>query len=892
MASSSAHSAHVKRFHGADVRKGFMSHLHNYFASKGITTFKDQEIERGHTIGPELVKAIRESRVSIVLLSENYASSSWCLDELVEILKCKHASGQIVMPIFYDVDPSHVRKQKGEFRKAFEKTCEGKTEKEQQRWIKTLGYVATIAGEHSRNWTDEAAMVEKLVTSVSNILNVTPSRDFDGVVGMEAHFIELYSLLCLECDDVKMIGIWGPAGIDELEKLDALARERSWFGFGSRVIVTTQDTNILKAHGINDIYHVDFPSKEEAVEILCLSAFKQNHVRDGFEEVASKVAELCGNLPLGLCVVGSSLRGESKNEWELQLSKIESSLDRKIEDVLRVGYDKFSKKDQSLFLHIACIFNDHYFDDGLTTMLADSNLDVENGLKTLAVKSLVQLPYRGTGSIIGILLNMSKMSKFSISGKAFEGMRNLRFLRIYGESDTLRILGDIEYLPRLRLLQWKFYPRERLPPTCQPECLVELHMPYSKLEKLWDGVQPLPNLKEMDLSYSFKLKEIPNLSEATNLEKLTLMSCTSLVELPSSIRDLHKQKELWMTSCKNLRVIPKNINLASLERVEMNGCSQLRTFPDFSSNTKYLDVRDTKINDVPASVVGRRSCLDELFLGNRSLTRLTHVPESVRLLYLRNSDIKKIPDCVIGLPGLEILKVQNCRKLVSLQGLPLSLVLLDATECGSLKSVCFSFYEPRAYITPNNCKCVRLEKDAIRVSSPFYNPRREFTFLNCLSLSEEARKVIIRRWDYMCVLLPGKKIPAEFTHRATGNSLFISQGKFSAPSTFTACLLLSPAKRVRWNPQIFCRLISNGVLISELLYHSTRSYNDLLTEHLLVFSGALFKEHICLEEDATTSEIQFEFICAGNDDTIIKCGVQILMKPLRSQKMKAEWREE
>lgn len=158
MASSSALTCsrryHVfPSFHGPDVRCKFLSHLHYYFASKGITVFKDEEIERGHTIGPKLVQAIRESRVSIVVLSEKYASSSWCLDELAEILNCKEAFGQIVMTVFYDVDPSHVRKQSGDFGNAFEDTCQGKTEKDRQKWSKALTYVAKIAGEHSLNWS-------------------------------------------------------------------------------------------------------------------------------------------------------------------------------------------------------------------------------------------------------------------------------------------------------------------------------------------------------------------------------------------------------------------------------------------------------------------------------------------------------------------------------------------------------------------------------------------------------------------------------------------------------------------------------------------------------------------------------------------------------------------
>ncbi|CAL9224315.1 unnamed protein product [Arabidopsis halleri] len=77
-------------FHGQDTRKAFLSHLRKHFNSNGITMFDDQGIERSQTIAPALVRAIREVRISIVVLSKNYASSSWCLNELVEILKCKN----------------------------------------------------------------------------------------------------------------------------------------------------------------------------------------------------------------------------------------------------------------------------------------------------------------------------------------------------------------------------------------------------------------------------------------------------------------------------------------------------------------------------------------------------------------------------------------------------------------------------------------------------------------------------------------------------------------------------------------------------------------------------------------------------------------------------------
>ncbi|CAL9224011.1 unnamed protein product [Arabidopsis halleri] len=970
MASSSSSSPsdfkryHVfSSFHGPDVRSGFLSHLHNHFETKGITRFKDQEIERGHTIGPELVQAIRESRVSIVVLSEKYASSGWCLDELVEILNCKEASGLIVMTIFYKVDPSDVRKQRGDFGNTFKKTCEGKTEEVKQRWIKALTDVATIAGEHSLNWANEAEMIQKIATDVSNKLNVTPSRDFEGMVGLEAHLTKLDSLLCLECDEVKMIGIWGPAGIgkttiaralfnqlstgfllscfmgtidvndydsklclqnqllskilnqkdmkvhhlgaikewlhdqrvlivlddvDDLEQLEVLAKETSWFGPGSRIIVTLKDKKILKAHGINDIYHVDYPSEKEALEIFCLSAFKQSSPQDGFEELARKVVELCGNLPLALCVVGSSFYGESEDEWRLQLYGIEINIDRKTEHVLRVGYDKLLEKHQSLFLHIACFFN-HESVDYVSTMLADSTLDVENGLKNLAAKSLVHISTHGrirmhcllqqlgrqvvvqqsgepgkrqflveakeirdvlanetgTGSVIGISFDMSKIGAFSIRKRVFEGMRNLKFLKIY--NGNVSLLEDMKYLPRLRLLHWDSYPRKSLPLTFQPECLVELHMQSSKLKKLWRGIQPLTNLKEINLGYSSSLKEIPNLSKATNLKTLRLTGCESLMEIPSSISNLHKLELLHASGCFKLQVIPTNINLSSLKMVCMNNCSRLRSFPDISSNIKILDIRYTKIKEIPASIVGDLSSLDILLIGSRSLKRLTHVPQSVKSLVLSNSDVQMIPDYIIGLPYLRHLNVNNCRKLVSIQGHFPSLTSLYAEHCVSLKSVCCSFHRPISNLM----------------------------FHNCLKLDNASKRGIIQQSGYKFICLPGKKIPAEFTHQTGGNSITISLapgGKevFSVFSRFKACLLLSPIKNFGFS-KINCILRSReGVKIN----CTTESMSPFVFGGSLSEHGDLFPEENRCLMDVTPNEIQFEF--SSSDDNIMACGVKIL----------------
>ena len=89
---------------------------------RGISVYRDsEELKQGTFIGPKLMKAIEQSRYAITILSRNYAFSSWCLDELVEIVKCMKDKRLTILAIFYHVKPSHVQNQTRTFKKAFSK---------------------------------------------------------------------------------------------------------------------------------------------------------------------------------------------------------------------------------------------------------------------------------------------------------------------------------------------------------------------------------------------------------------------------------------------------------------------------------------------------------------------------------------------------------------------------------------------------------------------------------------------------------------------------------------------------------------------------------------------------------------------------------------------------
>lgn len=133
-------------------------------------------------------------------------------------------------------------------------------------------------------------------------------------------------------------------------------------------------------------------------------------------------------------------------------------------------------------------------------------------------------------------------------------------------------------------------------------------------------LQPLEGLKIMDLEGSKNLQEIPDLSKAINLEILHLNNCSSLVELPSTIQYLNNLEELNMQFCENLEILPQGVNLESLDRLDLSGCSRLKSFPDISTNITWLDLSDTAIEDIPHKLhIKKLACL---FMETITTTKL------------------------------------------------------------------------------------------------------------------------------------------------------------------------------------------------------------------------------------------------------------------------------
>ncbi|KAF5441945.1 hypothetical protein F2P56_037111, partial [Juglans regia] len=217
--SSSPHWKHevFLSFYGKDTRKGFTSHLHDALKRKGILVFKDDEtLKQGEYISEALQKAIQKSQYVIVILSANYASSKWCLMELAEIVEWEEKTKLItIIPIFYHVDPSDVRNQRGTFAKAF--AAHEKAPKvilpEIDMWKKAFSKVGNITGEHIHDRC-ESTIIQKVCGRISKELNSRFSRhDYDKLVAIDSHVDEMMKLLDMESNDVRFVGIHGMGGV-------------------------------------------------------------------------------------------------------------------------------------------------------------------------------------------------------------------------------------------------------------------------------------------------------------------------------------------------------------------------------------------------------------------------------------------------------------------------------------------------------------------------------------------------------------------------------------------------------------------------------------------------------------------------------------------------------
>ncbi|XP_056162255.1 disease resistance protein RPV1-like isoform X2 [Syzygium oleosum] len=475
------------------------------------------------------------------------------------------------------------------------------------------------------------------------------------------------------------------------EKLD-------WFGYGSRIIVTTSIKSVLPEfipRGLAHVYGIKVMNNNQALELFRKHALRKNLPIPDFDEIATGIINSVNGIPLLIEVIGSLLSRKVVEEWTaLEELILQSGQD--IEKILMVSYEELSKEQKEIFLDIACLPADV---DGRIALFMwhNPNFSPSDGVDALHVMSLLKIEknhelgmhrlLREFGQQIirkeddldpgmrGRLCNLELVWKtekgtdhLNFDARDFKSMPNTRFLIL----DCAKVVGDFaNVFPNLKWLQWQGCTRDFEATNFHVEKLVILDLSWSKVTENWGGWRKIkmPQLKVLNLTGCADLLISPDLSTFPDLEVLILERCSRLMKLDPSIRHLRRLTTLNLRFCNELNMLP----------IELGHMKAL----------KELLIDGTSVQEIPMSM-GYMEKL-EIFSASNCL-QLSHLPDSVcgltalSVLSLENAKITRIPASVEKLVKLRILSLKDCRWIGrlpdSICNLRNSLEELDITGTG------------------------------------------------------------------------------------------------------------------------------------------------------------------------------------------------------------------
>ncbi|RXH97885.1 hypothetical protein DVH24_010210 [Malus domestica] len=591
-------------FRGEDTRLGITSHLHAALLQKKIETYIDYKLQSGEEIGPALLQAIEKSTISVIIFSQNYASSTWCLDELVHILECKERYSQMVIPVFYHINPSDVRKQHGSYADAFaqlEKRFDNSIDKV-HKWRDALTTAANLSGFDYSNKSGtetEANLIQKETPNVEVIevdwhnLQERPLKcaDFTQMSNLIMLIVDggyTFSTSLDLPDSLHYLDWWGylleslpsnfcPRNLVELHMQYSRVTKELWKE--EQILVNLQ---VIDLRGCSNLTEV--PNLSRSLKIVeinlghCRSLVeipsyfqhldKLTHLDLGFCYSLKYLPEMPGNIQY-LNLEGSGIKELPESVWcNENISYLNL---RQCEDLKKLPSSRCKLK--NLDLHRCSKFEN--FPEILEPM---------EHLKSLSLSqtAVTELP-----SSICKLKNLEKLdlcscSKFENFPEILEPMEHLKSLSLIQTPvrELPSSICKLKYLESLYLTNC--YRFSKFPEILKPmEHLVSLCLEETAVEMLPSSIGNLNGLQDLNLSRCYLLKDVPtSIYSLTNLKRLNFNDCRRLEKLPSCSVGFFSLEELDLSNSGILE-IPASIKQASrLSILDLINCKWLQSIPE------------------------------------------------------------------------------------------------------------------------------------------------------------------------------------------------------------------------------------------------------------------------------------------------------------------------